>query len=120
MNKRWAADAATVGRVVMALLCVSCQTQANDDARKLGSIEFAVTIPPRGLSSTLDLAGWNLEWFGDNNNGPSNNALQLANVRDVVLGSDFDIWALQEVVSQSQFNNLEAQLWQPYWAPNSS
>lgn len=70
----------------------------------------AITIPSKGSASTLDLANWNLEWFGDAANGPSNNTLQLSNARDVILGAGFDVWGLQEIVSQSQFNSLESQL----------
>jgi hypothetical protein len=32
----------------------------------------AVTIPAKGTASTLDIASWNLEWFGDTGNGPTN------------------------------------------------
>ena len=69
-----------------------------------------VSVPPRGTLTTLDVAEWNVEWFGSTGFGPTNEALQLENVRDVIKGTDFDIWALEEVVSASQWNSLKAQL----------
>lgn len=70
----------------------------------------AVTIPGQGGSTTLDIATWNIEWFGSSSRGPTNESLQSANARDVIAGTDFDIWGLQEIVSQSAFNNLESSL----------
>jgi endonuclease/exonuclease/phosphatase family metal-dependent hydrolase len=67
-------------------------------------------VPPRGTATTLDIASWNIEWFGDTSNGPSNEALQLSNARDVIAGTDFDVWGLQEIVSTPQFDNLVGQL----------
>jgi len=69
-----------------------------------------VTIPPKGTLQTLDIAEWNIEWFGDTGFGPTNEALQLQNVRDVIKGTDFDIWALEEVVTAAQWSSLKSQL----------
>jgi PKD repeat protein len=68
------------------------------------------TIPAQGTSSTLDFGTWNLEWFGYESEGPSNETLQLQNVRDVIAGADLDVWGVQEVVSVSHFDNLVSQL----------
>jgi len=69
-----------------------------------------VSVPPRGTATTLDIASWNLEWFGDTAHGPSVEALQLSNARDVIAGTDFDIWGLEEIVSTPQFDSLVGQL----------
>lgn len=69
-----------------------------------------VTVPAEGGSTTLDFATWNVEWFGSTAEGPSNETLQLSNVRDVIAGTDLDIWGLQEVVDVPHFNNLVSQL----------
>lgn len=69
-----------------------------------------VSIPAKGADQTLDIAAWNIEWFGSTSNGPTNENLQLGNVRDVIAGTDFDIWGLEEVVSTSRFNTLKSQL----------
>lgn len=68
------------------------------------------TIPAEGTSSTLDFGTWNIEWFGDTSNGPSNEALQLENVRDAIAMTDLDLWGLQEVVNDAAFDNLVSQL----------
>lgn len=67
-------------------------------------------IPARGTATTLDVASWNIEWFGDTGTGPSNETLQLQNARDVILGTDFDIWGVAEIASLTHWNSLESQL----------
>jgi endonuclease/exonuclease/phosphatase family metal-dependent hydrolase len=69
-----------------------------------------LAVPAKGAASTLDIGAWNIEWFGQTSNGPSNETLQLTNVRDVINGADLDIWGIEEIVSVSHFNNLLAQL----------
>ncbi len=69
-----------------------------------------VTVPPQGSASSLDIATWNVEWFGDTGFGPTNETLQQANERDVMAGADVDIWALQEIVSKPAFDTLVARL----------
>jgi endonuclease/exonuclease/phosphatase family metal-dependent hydrolase len=67
-------------------------------------------VPGKGTETTLDIASWNIEWFGDTSNGPTNEALQLQNARAVIAGADMDIWGVAEIVSLSQWNSLKAQL----------
>jgi endonuclease/exonuclease/phosphatase family metal-dependent hydrolase len=76
----------------------------------LATREDAVTVPAQGTATTVDFGTWNLEWFGSTSNGPTNESLQLQNARDVLLGSDLDIWGVEEIVSATSFNNLKAQL----------
>ena len=68
------------------------------------------SLAAEGSASTLDIANWNLEWFGAAGNGPADENLQLQNVRAVIAAVDFDVWGLAEVVSDAQFNSLKAQL----------
>lgn len=70
----------------------------------------AATVPAQGTSSTLDLANWNIEWFGSKSNGPRNEDQQLLNARDVIAGADLDAWGLAEIVDNAHFDNLVAQL----------
>ncbi len=63
-------------------------------------------IPSVGASTTLEVATWNVEWFGDPNNGPSDEARQQANVRAVITQSTIDLWALQEVSDPAAFQAL--------------
>jgi len=81
-----------------------------DDAETTNLTDQEVTVPPRGEPGVLDVGEWNLEFFGNTSHGPTNEALQLSNVRDVILGADLDLWALEEVVSRTQFESLVAQL----------
>ncbi|MEU5217394.1 lamin tail domain-containing protein [Streptomyces sp. NPDC020807] len=68
----------------------------------------AATVPSQGSSTQLDVGNWNVEWFGASNYGPTDEALQQRNVRDVMAGTDMDVWGLSEVVSTSAFNTLVA------------
>lgn len=81
-----------------------------DEPEPVAALTQAVTIPAKGGATTLDVASWNVEWFGDAANGPTNDALQLQNVRDVVAGTDFDIWGFAEVVSATQWASLKSGL----------
>jgi hypothetical protein len=76
----------------------------------MGAAPFAQTVPRKGTDATLDIASWNIEWFGDASNGPTNEALQLQNARAVIAGADMDIWGVAEIVSLSQWNSLKSQL----------
>ena len=67
-------------------------------------------VPGKGTDTTLDIASWNIEWFGDTGNGPTNEALQLQNARNVIAGADMDIWGVAEIVSLAQWNSLKSQL----------
>ena len=66
----------------------------------------AIQIPARGTSATLDVATWNLLYFGAANQGPADEPLQMARVRDVILGTDFDVWGVQEVTDADAFAAL--------------
>jgi lamin tail-like protein/endonuclease/exonuclease/phosphatase family protein len=76
----------------------------------LGASSFRQVVPGKGTDTTLDIASWNIEWFGDTGNGPTNEMLQLQNVRNVIAGADMDIWGVAEIVSLAQWNSLKSQL----------
>jgi len=76
----------------------------------LSAAPSAQTVPSKGTDTTLDIASWNIEWFGDTTNGPTNEALQFQNARSVIAGANIDIWGVVEIVSLSQWNSLKAQL----------
>ena len=69
-----------------------------------------IAIPARGTDATFDIATWNLLYFGAGNQGPTDELLQLARVRDVILGTDADLWGVQEVTSATAFDALVANL----------
>ncbi|NAS25877.1 PKD domain-containing protein [Herbidospora sp. NEAU-GS84] len=70
----------------------------------------AAAVPSQGSATQLDVGNWNIEWFGATGNGPTNEALQQQNVRDVMAGAGMDVWGLSEIVSTSAFNTLVAGL----------
>ena len=71
-------------------------------------LSAAQTIPAKGTEATLDVATWNIEWFGDesDNRGPSDDARQLANVQAVIEQADIDLWGVQEIADAQNFEAL--------------
>ncbi len=63
-------------------------------------------VTKEGNDTLLDIAGWNVEWFGDPDNGPSNEATQYTNVKNVLANTDIDIWGLAEVSNPTTFTTL--------------
>lgn len=61
-------------------------------------------------SLTLDIATWNIEWFGSSSNGPADTELQFENVKTVIETMDMDIYALAEISNPAQFNRLVNEL----------
>jgi len=70
----------------------------------------AQTIPPKGTPTTFDVATWNTEWFGSSSNGPSDDALQFANVEATIAQSDIDLWAVEEIADVNDFSQLLSDL----------
>ncbi|MGW8356872.1 lamin tail domain-containing protein [Streptomyces wedmorensis] len=68
----------------------------------------AASVPSQGSPTQLDVGNWNVEWLGAPDFGPTDEALQQQNVRDVMVGADMDVWGLSEVVSTSAFDTLVA------------
>ena len=96
--------------VVCLLLAVGCAAEAGGDQDH--ELALGGSIPPFGGSETFDVATWNMEWFGSWQEGPSDEARQLANARTLMAALEIDLWAVEEVVSASQFDDLLAGL--PY------
>lgn len=104
----WAGLFQSLG-LAAALLALAC---SGGNSPSAGSLPPTGTtgIPAQGDASTLDIATWNVEWFGDSGYGPTDENLQQQNVRSVIAGADCDLWALEEVVSASAFSGLVAGL----------
>lgn len=96
-----------LGLLVLAL--GACDVQTPVTPRAVSAISHVV-VPAQGTATTLDVASWNVEWFGDASNGPSNDALQLSNVKDVIAGADADVWGMVEVVDVADWNSLKSGL----------
>lgn len=69
----------------------------------------AQSVPPRGADDTFEIATWNLEFFGEPSQGPSD-AVQLNNVAAVIEQAEIDLWAVQEVVDQTEWSQLVTRL----------
>ncbi|HEX8299822.1 MAG TPA: endonuclease/exonuclease/phosphatase family protein [Rubricoccaceae bacterium] len=71
------------------------------------AVQAQITVTPRGDAASLDIAAWNVEFYGEPSQGP-NDAVQAERVQAVLERSGIDFWALEEVVSTSGFNALLA------------
>lgn len=98
------------GLLLGLLALAACEAPTASRPRPVPGGPALTVVPAQGTAATLDVASWNVEWFGDASNGPSDDALQLANVRDVIAGADCDVWGLEEVVDVADWNSLKSQL----------
>lgn len=62
--------------------------------------------------STLDVACWNIEWFGTTGSGfgPTDEALQLQNAKTVIKTINADIYNVNEISNLTAFNTLVSEL----------
>lgn len=67
-------------------------------------------IPSEDRPDSVDVGSWNVEWLGDADDGPADEALQQANVARVLRGLELDLVGLVEVVSEQAFAGLLAKL----------
>ena len=61
-------------------------------------------------ANTLNIVTWNVEWFGHPTEGPTDNALQAANVKSVMTIINADIYQFEEVSDSIGFKNMVATL----------
>ncbi len=62
-----------------------------------------------GKDHQLEIATWNIEWFGHTSKGPDDEDLQLEKIKNFIAFLNFDIIGLQEIVKQDHFEDLVAQ-----------
>lgn len=67
-------------------------------------------VPKIGTDTTLDVGTWNIEWFGDSLNGPSNEVTQLKNVTEVIQGMNLDVLGLCEISNAGYWSKLQTNL----------
>lgn len=62
--------------------------------------------PVIGTSNQLEIANWNLEWYGKTASGygPDNDALQQELVRNLLDSTQIDIWGLCEIADTAVFS----------------
>jgi len=102
--------------VVLMALCACGSDRSGPDASDAGpngGVPDAgvpdAGVPDAGGAFPLQVGNWNIEWFGDTGagRGPTDEQLQLDNVRTVLSGANADFWGLQEVVDVNHFNTLK-------------
>lgn len=80
------------------------------DLKDIGSEEIVIPGADTSKDETFDIVTWNLRWFGDPNQNPADDDLQLQNVKTVIDSIGADIYALQEVANSSKFRELVSSL----------
>jgi len=63
----------------------------------------AQNVPSKGQPATLEVATWNMLFFGS---GDIDEAQQFENARAVFEQSEIDVWGVQEIRDKSDFNRL--------------
>lgn len=63
-------------------------------------------IPSYGSANQLDVACWNIKWFGDVGNGPSDESLQFNNALKVFRETKVDVWGLSEISDEATFTRM--------------
>jgi endonuclease/exonuclease/phosphatase family metal-dependent hydrolase len=73
-------------------------------------------FPKLGNDTTLEIATWNLEWFGDatSGNGPSDEVTQFNNVKNLINQTDFDVIGVEEMSNDNAYANLNTALSSKY------
>ncbi|MCY3966802.1 MAG: endonuclease/exonuclease/phosphatase family protein [Acidobacteria bacterium] len=63
------------------------------------------SVPAAEASDTLDVATWNIKWFGDSDRDPKDGP-QFSGVRDVIRTTQLELWAVQEIEDSRDFGRL--------------
>lgn len=71
------------------------------DAQPLTMMVTSSVEAPR-----LEVASWNIEWFGAPGNGPVDDDLQRQKAAQVIAGAEIPVWGLVEMVDTTHFTNL--------------
>jgi endonuclease/exonuclease/phosphatase family metal-dependent hydrolase len=69
---------------------------------------YAQQIPRIGSLQQLEVCNWNIEWFGKKTLGfgPTDKVLQKNNIANVVIQTQMDLIAFQEVADKAMFDSL--------------
>lgn len=81
-------------------------------AQKYEPIGDDLSIP---VSETFDIAAWNIEWFGDENNSPAagdpnSDAIQKDSVKAILQQLNADVIAVEEITDLALFDQLISEL----------
>lgn len=70
-------------------------------------LRLKAQVPKIGTDTTVDICNWNIEWFGDSLNGPSNENTQLTNALNVLQSMDMDVYGLCEISNPGYWQKLQ-------------
>lgn len=72
----------------------------------------AQPVPAVGSFKSIDIANWNLNWFGKTQAGfgPSDDSLQIALVEDVLTRARIDLWIFSELVDTAAMLNIASKM----------
>lgn len=90
--------------IAAATALLGCETATESPAPQLRP--SLATVPSQDDPTTLDVAIWNIEWFGNTGFGPTNETLQMQNVRDVMAGTNVDVWGISELCDTTLFRQV--------------
>jgi len=79
-------------------------------ADDLGAEPVEIPGDDTPINETFDVVTWNIEWFGDNSNGPSDEEVQFQNVKTLISTVDADLYAFQEISNSAQFERLVSEM----------
>src|SRR4051812_29276854 len=67
-------------------------------------------VPPIGKDDLVEIANWNLEWFGKAGYGPVDEILQQKNIYKTIEQADIDLWAFCEMSNAKAFDSMMQRL----------
>ncbi len=97
------------------MIVASCSSCSHSDT--LSSVNLAYpgdSIQQNLGDSVLTIVNWNIEWFGSNDEGPTNNDLQQSNALKVLRYLNADIYGLCEIVDTSRLEKMADSLGSDY------
>jgi predicted extracellular nuclease len=89
-------------------IIISCNKRVNNNTTNPTPPD-RISIPKFGDTSTFEIACWNIENFG-NPAYHDDVQLQITDVVEIIKDLDIDLYAVEEIGSQSAFNSLIGQL----------
>ena len=72
----------------------------------LGCLSAKAQVPSFGAPDRIDLASWNLMWYGHPVYGSANKTAQRSSIGEVLRNARIDIWFFQEVCDTGDFSDL--------------
>lgn len=88
----------------------SFTVQVSDANGRTDAQPLAMTVTTSVEAPRLEVASWNIEWFGAPGNGPADDDQQRQKAAQVIAGAEIPVWGLVEMVDTTHFTNLISSL----------